>query len=150
MKYFWESTEGEKKKMPSLSSKDMKPLLDKKEDKPIQTNDEPTKKELLLEDIFDSPENKNKELHIEDSLGFWIISKDRKQLTRTHKRITSPQIESYYVMYHNDKDIGGCRTYCYLLTNGSIVDVAYDDDKKGIGMKINNRDLPVFTKYVFK
>jgi len=102
----------EKKKMPSLSSKDIQqsePLMSVVETEPIIEK----KKELTLIDLVNLPENKELCLCFEAGCGEWIISDRGKKLSRVSKDTTIPRIDSYWCTYSR-----GTGEIGYFMTAG--------------------------------
>lgn len=120
--YIFGTTE-EKKKMPSLSSKDIQqtdslPSAVKKEDEPV------VEKKVTLFDLFKLPENKGSEIWIEDESGFWIISNNGVNLSRVHnKAAVFPRIDSYFSVYDSTGEAS------YFMTSGHTFAMKYYNEK---------------------
>lgn len=109
----------EKKKMPSLSSKDIQqsePLISVVETEPIIEK----KKELTLVDHVKLPENKELCLCFEDGCGEWRISDCGNRLSRVPQDVTLSRIDSYFCVYK--REVG---EIVYFMTNGHTFVVKY-------------------------
>lgn len=120
--YIFGSTE-EKKKMPSLSSKDIQqteplPSAVKKEGEPVAVE------KVTLSDLFKLPENKGSEIWIEDDSGFWIISHEGINLSRLHnKTAVFSRIDSYFSVYDSTGEVS------YFMTSGHTFAIKYYNEK---------------------
>lgn len=76
---------------------------------------------VTFREQFSLPQNEGLNLHLEDTYGTWIVSQESRQLTRLHKHITHPPIESYISTLTHDKS-----EVMYLMTNGHIININYN------------------------
>jgi hypothetical protein len=125
--FFGEENVG--KEMPFISSKDIKKENIKKEN--IKTI--PPKESLSAKQYFNLPENKNKILEIRSNSGFWRFENSGTKFSfydNNHYIITQS--------YDHAESIKGARTY--FMTNGSIIEVWFEDNIVHLNF-INNIEL---------